>query len=468
VLSVNQTVDSLAVSTTTQVTVEVTTNVQGTIITTATSTSTNVSGTGLQNNTTLTFTTTNALIQANSYIAIHPSIVSGQTLVSSISTNTVTLVQTLTNYISTGSLITFIPVSVNTTTQVASQNFIGLGKDYQWQVDSAVIEPDGYVDPKKVLISFYDYNDDGQIDDPDSFENIVHPVSTSTQTGFRDKFVYFQYSSDRTSYSLYTGEVQSAPTEDDVISPIDGQLYYFYDPDIDVIKRYSAATGQFVYTSEYFARIGRANLKFHYVHNSGEERRLDPSKTNIIDIYLLTKTYDTDYRNWLASGTGFAPLPPTTQSLEENYAASLEPIKSLSDVIVYHPAKYKVLFGSQAVPQLQAVFKAVRNPARVISVTDIQTRILKAIEDFFNINNWTFGQTFNFSELSTYVMNIMTPDIINFVIVPKMEYSFGSLYQITCLSDEIFVNGATVNDIQVIDSITSTELKTYPIVISSY
>ena len=336
-----------------------------------------------------------------------------------------------------------------------------LGADYSWQIDSAVIEPDGYIEPKKVAVSLFDRNDDGQIDDPDTFENIVQSTSVSAQTGYLDKFVYFQKSTDGLRYSLYTGDVLAYPTEDLVLQEdqINGQLYYFYDAAVDVIKRYSTNLGGFVLEPNYYAHSGRRGLKFHYVHNSGNERRIDPSKSNIIDVYLLTKAYDMDYRNWLASGTGLAPLPPTTQSLEDNYAAALEPIKAISDELIYHPVNYKVLFGSQAVGPLQGTFKAVPNPARSVSTTDLQTRILAAIEDFFAIENWVFGQTFNFSELSTYVMNRMTPDITNFVLVPKQDNGFGSLYQITCLSNEIFINGATVNDIQVITSLTSSELK---------
>jgi len=340
-----------------------------------------------------------------------------------------------------------------------SQGYLGI--DYSWQVDSAVIEPDGYIEPKKVSVSFFDHNDDGQIDDPDAFENIVQSASTSTQTGYLNKFVYFQTSADGLRYSLYTGDILPYPTEDLVLPEdrIDGQLYYFYDPTVNVVKSYSSTLGGFVLEPTYYAQSGRSGLKFHYVHNSGNERRIDPSKSNIIDIYLLTKAYDSDYRNWLASGTGTAPLPPTTQSLEENYAATLEPIKAISDELIYHPVNYKVLFGGQAVGPLQGTFKAVVNPARTVSTTDLQTRILAAIEDFFAIQNWDFGQTFNFSELSTYVMNIMTPDITNFVLVPKQDNGFGSLYQITCLSNEIFINGATINDIQIITSLTASELK---------
>ena len=338
-----------------------------------------------------------------------------------------------------------------------------LGVDYNWQIDSAVIEPDGYMEPKKVMVSFFDKNDDGQIDDPDSFNNIVNPDHINLQTGFKDNFVYFQTQADGMRYQVistssyiisYTNEADLLQAE----TPEIGQLYYFYNSDVNIVKRYNNTYG-FDLEPSYYAFPGRRGLKFHYVHNSGEERRIDPGKTNIMDVYLLISSYDQTYRAWLASGTGIEPLPPTTQSLEENYAAILEPIKAISDEIVFHPAKYKVLFGSQAVPQLQATFKAVRNPAKIISTTDIQTRILTAIEDFFKIDNWNFGQTFNFSELSTYVMNLMTPDITNFVIVPKMDSNFGSLYQITCSGDEIFVSGTTVNDIQVIDNLTASELK---------
>ena len=51
------------------------------------------------------------------------------------------------------------------------------------------------------------------------------------------------------------------------------------------------------------------------MHNSGEDRRIDPSKSNIVDVYLLTSSYDSDYRTWLASGAGSEPLAPTSQSL---------------------------------------------------------------------------------------------------------------------------------------------------------
>ena len=310
-----------------------------------------------------------------------------------------------------------------------------LGVDYSWQIDSAIVEADGYLEPKKVMVSFYDRSGDGQIDDPDMFTNIVIGPdinAVNPQTGYRYQFVYFKNSSDGTRYNLYTGigRDDSYPTPNDIpFSKLeDGKLYYFYT--YDVIKSWSATDYEFILQPNYFARIGRSGLKFHYLHNSGNERRLDPSKMNIIDVYLLSRSYDLSYRTWLTKGTGSEPLAPTSESLEANYSSVLEPIKSISDEIIYHPAQYKVLFGSKATPPLQATFKAVQNSASTESPTSLQTRILSAINDFFSIDNWDFGQTFNFSELVTYVMNIMTPDVVNFVIVPKSaDSSFGSLFQ---------------------------------------
>jgi hypothetical protein len=251
-------------------------------------------------------------------------------------------------------------------------------------------------------------------------------------------------------------ELTSAIVNRIVPAPTDGDLFYFYTA--DVIKKYNATELTYDVQNIYFARSGRSDLKFHYSHNSGVEKRIDPAKSNIIDIYLLTSEYDIAYRKWLIGGLTTEPSPPTSSQLEDTYAPALEEIKSISDALVYHPATYKVLFGSKATPNLQATFRAVKTTARSVSDNDIRTRILSAISDFFTVDNWDFGDTFYFSELSTYVMNVMSPDITNFVIVPKNGSSFGNLFEIASQGDEIFVNGATVNDIEVVGAITLSNL----------
>ena len=419
----------------------------------------------------LYFTATN-LIASNNYNAIHPTINNVIAQVISTSTASITLASTLSNTIGSGTAITFVPVKVTAIGKLTSPGEtanINLGIDYRWQIDSSITETDGYVEPKKVVVSFYDANNDGQIDNPDAFMEIVNPLYNDPQTTYLKNFIYFEISSDGNRYSLLSDQslITAYPSESDVIgTPVDGKLFYFYTA--DVVKSYDAISGTYLLNTSYFAKLGRSGIKFHYMHNSGDERRIDPSKSNIIDIFVLTTEYDTAFRYYLQSGGTTPPLAPTSQSLENNFAATLDPIKSISDTIVFHPASYKVLFGTQAVSNLQATFKAVRNPARITSDNDLITKILVAINNFFNVSNWDFGQSFNFTELSTYVLNQMTPDILNFIIVPKNpNIPFGSLFEITCQPNELLISGATATDIEIIDAVTAAQINSVSPVITN-
>lgn len=359
-------------------------------------------------------------------------------------------------------------------TWLRGNNFSGkLSSDHPWQIDGPVVESDGYVEPKKVKVSFYDYNNTGQLEDPDSFNTIVNPdyfeeISTLSH---KTNFVYFKRLSDGLRYTLTTESITPFNTEADFSlyksgnTVLNNQLFYFYNSTVDAIKYWNGT--ELVYTDQYFARPGRSNLNFHYTHNSGNDRRIDPSKSNIIDIYVLTTGYDNDIRNWLAGNSSVEPLPPTSYSLEQNYSAKLEPIKAISDEIIFHSVKYKVLFGSKATTSLQAKFKAVRNSEKSTTDNDLKTRILSAITEFFALENWEFGQSFYFSELSTYVMNQLTPDITNFVVTPMSIGSFGSLYEVACSSNEIFINGAEISDIEIIDAITSSQLKSTSAIVTT-
>jgi hypothetical protein len=342
-----------------------------------------------------------------------------------------------------------------------------LKEDQLMQIDSAIIEVDGFQDPKKVKVSCFDRDNDGQIDDPDAFINIVNPESTSTQTTFKDKFIYFE-TLNNDQYILNKDlDVFACPSELQVPQAMltNGQLFYFYNS--NVIKSWSTDLVDFILQPKYFAKSGRSNLKFHYEHKATEDKRIDPSKTNLMDIYLLTNSYDNEFRNWIKTSTADEPMAPTSESLGLAYSSKLNQLKSISDELIFHPTNYKVLFGDKAAPMLQATFKASKNVNRANSDNDLKTRILSAIDSFFQIENWDFGQTFYFSELATYVMNLLTPDINNFIIVPKQENSFGSLYEIKCQSNEIFVSGATIFDIEIINSVTTTEIKATGNVINS-
>lgn len=336
-----------------------------------------------------------------------------------------------------------------------------LGENYVWQVDSSVVEADGYINPSKVKVSFYDNQDSGtvgQIIDPDTFQYVVGDITDGTYYGT----VMFKRAADGLRYDLVDSTKYLVFKNEDAASlyfnnQLDSDFLYYF-RDTNVVK--SVTSNAFIYEPSYFVYQGRNELNFHYLHNSGQERRIDPSKSNIIDVYMLTSAYDTAFRNWLLNGgVGAEPLTPTSQSLENNYSENLEPVKTISDEIIYQPVRYKVLFGDTADRNLKATFKAVKSNYSTASDNDIRSRILTGINNFFSLENWDFGQSFHFSELSTYIMNLVSPDITNFVIVSKSN-NFGSLYEIACQTNEIFINGATASNIEIISAITAAQLNT--------
>ena len=180
----------------------------------------------------------------------------------------------------------------------------------------------------------------------------------------------------------------------------------------------------------------------------------------MVDVFILTKDYDTSFREWLDDTIAIEPLAPSSDFLYNMLSPDLNKIKSISDEIIYHPVKYKVLFGPKASADVQATFKIVKNSEVVISDNDAKSKVLSAINEFFALENWDFGGNFYFTELSAYVMNRLAPNIVNFIIVPKQStLTFGSLYEIRAEKDQIFINGATVNDIEVISAITASKIK---------
>lgn len=354
-----------------------------------------------------------------------------------------------------------------------------LASDYPWQIVGNVLESDGYSSTKVVKVSFYDSNDDGIPDNPDAFDIVVNPPSiisvglggqilSNSNLVFFEKYITDNYTedyryvaNDSNKFLIFVSESQVT----DVSQYDMGQLFYFYNTDVVKIKNYSSSL---TVTLDYYANVGRNGLYFHYLHNASSSTRIDPSSTNIIDIYLLTKDYDIQYRNWLIGNLSVKPLPPTSTSLLLNYGTSLNAIKSISDEIIYHPVQYKVLFGNNADIRLQAQFLVVKNKEQVITDNNVKTRIIQVINQFFSLGNFDFGDTFYFTELSSYVMNQLTPYISSFVIVPTAaDQVYGSLQELTSGPNEIFISGATVDNISIVDSITATNIKSAGYILTS-
>ena len=347
-----------------------------------------------------------------------------------------------------------------------------LTKDYQWEITNAVRNPDGYEDINRVEVNLYDSDDDGMIDDPDSFINLVAPESTDVR-GYKDKFVFFQnivvgdltvaQKVDASNFVIFDSET-SIPALSDYSN---GQLFYFYGSTENVVKSYNSTTGALDLENTYFAKPGRDSLRFQYIHNAENDRRLDPSKTNIIDLYVLTENYDNLYRNWIRNG-GTKPEAPSSEQLRNQFGLELEKVKSISDTLIFHTVKYRPLFGITADTDLQAQFKIVRSPQSVISDNQLKSGVISVINNFFDVRNWDFGDTFYFTELAAFIHNNLAPDLANIVIVPRSNsQSFGSLFQIISKSDEIFISSATVDNVEIIDSVTAANLQASGNVVSS-
>ena len=336
-----------------------------------------------------------------------------------------------------------------------------LNQDIPFEINDAVVYNDGYQSPEEVKIAFFDNDDDGVVDNPDAFEQIVG-------SDLELSFLFFKETVDTTGNVIkeYIDNsnndiiLRQRETQVNINDAefTDGKLVYFYNSEEDVVKRVDKATNTFVLESNYVANIGRNNLKFQYIHNANTDRRIDPSRSNIIDIYILTRTYDTAFRNFLR-GTSLQPEAPTSDDLRINFSGSLNSIKSISDEIIYHPVNYRLLFGDSAELNLQADFKVVKNPNRSINDNDLKVRIINSINEFFSINNWDFGDRFYLSELITFITNSVSPDVSNMVLIPRQPaQSFGSLFEIQSKEDEIFISGATVDNIEIVSALTSAEL----------
>lgn len=341
-----------------------------------------------------------------------------------------------------------------------------LAVDYAMRVDDVITETDGYTLTNRIKVTFPDSDSDGVVDNPEVFDIIVAPnVNSST------KVVFYQTSTTSSGYLNYTPvattSIEQRYTTQAEINEVlaqfaSGQVFYASTDDKFYILSVSGANVKSIaQTTNYVKRTGRSNLLFQYTHNSPNNRRIDPSPSNIIDLFILTSQYNTDYRNYITDLTGSVtkPVKPSTNELRDQYG-SLEQFKSVSDTLIFNSITYRPLFGDKAEEELQASFKVVKNNSTLISDSEIKEQVINAINNYFAIENWDFGDTFYFSELSAYLYNALAPNVLSIVIVPKLATSnFGSLFQIQSQRDEILISSATVNDVEVIDVITANSLQ---------
>jgi len=216
-----------------------------------------------------------------------------------------------------------------------------------------------------------------------------------------------------------------------------------------------------------------SDLYFQYKHNVPARSRIDPTPVNIMDVYILTSTYTTNYTNWLRdlTGTVTEPALPTSTSLETSYN-NLDNYKAVSDTLVYNPAKFKPLFGAKADQSLHARFQVVKNPSANITDNEIKSQVISAINTYFDVSNWDFGESFYFSELAAYLHSKLVPNISSVVIVPATgnteKDKFGQYFQINAEPWEIITSAATVNDVEIVAAVTAAYLNLSTPITGSY
>jgi hypothetical protein len=333
------------------------------------------------------------------------------------------------------------------------------------------VESDGYINDFEVEVASIDVNDRTIINDPDFFTTITGYQPNSSNIGI---YTFFELVEDAISLSRYqiipstsVNYVYATKTQIEVVKyeyP-EGQLFYAYSEN----KFYTSIQDDTVNTPfyvlveqpQYSIQYGRQGLQFQYRHNSNNTTRIDPATTNIIDLYLVTQSYYTQYQNWIQDTTGTISEPnkPTINELNQSYG-KLQDYKMLSDSLIPNSVIFKPLFGAKAAPALRATVKVVKAANTNASNSEIRSAVLSSMNSYFNINNWNFGDTFYFSELSAYLHDQLGEIISSVVLVPNNPtQSFGDLYEIKCAPYEIFQNAATASDVQVIAALTPAELQ---------
>ena len=216
--------------------------------------------------------------------------------------------------------------------------------------------------------------------------------------------------------------------------------------------------------TEYRVVEGRSHvddtfMSFRWDHYADANKRIDPSTSNIIDLYLLTTDYVISVNQWIANNFKTAmPTPPNSYELKKLMQPILDKA-SISDHLSFIPAKFKFLFGDNAATQNQAIFKVIKRNGTSYTDSEIKTAVSTKVNEYFKLENWDFGDTFYYSELAAYLHTELKDYLASVIITPKYATGdFRELLSITCEPNEIFLSITTSKDVKIISSIATTEL----------
>jgi len=387
-----------------------------------------------------------------------------------------------------------------------------LDKNIDWHITGTYKEPDGYTDPSKVIVAPFDTDNDLVPDRPlqfsefvdsndlvffekyDDFDGYTYERPSKGQIlDFRGETVLVRDDSADTlspdsyynpvkfqdsttgvvniswivvdTYSMVTTYLQNDTTK------LKGVKVYVLDEEkVYIMTPNSTALNQIrpVETDKYSVKQGRgesqntllpesSQMVFKWEHVADKDVRVDPSISNVIEMTVLTKTYNADIQKFInVPGLSF-PVPPSSQELGIQFS-ELNSFKSASDSLIFKSAKFKRLFGTDASPELQAKFRVVKI-SETASDNEIKSKIIKAFNEYFATSNWEFGETFYFTELSSYVHQQLNGLIGSIVLIPKSgNAKFGDMFSVKPESNELFLSTAKVTDIELVSKLTRTTI----------
>ncbi len=339
----------------------------------------------------------------------------------------------------------------NTTTYKALSSYVY--DDY--------ITPAGYIDNTKVKLLTSDTND-----------NPFALLDVTTD----ESIVMEQYSVDSVTYERASKTVVASPNAN--LVPTSASIYYNTTDTTWYIREAAAWSALTNYTDQ---TVG-TNVQIHYnsvlyrvlegisfvedpftsfrwEHYADLDKRIDPSTSNIVDVYVLSSDYVRKVNEWVANNfTTTTPTPPNNYELSK-LMDTIEPKKAMADHVAYIPVQFKYLFGSYAEPENQAVFKVIKKLGTGYTDSEIKTAVSTKVNEYFAIDNWDFGDIFYFSELAAYLHKELNDYISSIVITPKYSTNeFTNLLSISCALNEIFMAVTTSNDVKIITQLVQSEL----------
>jgi len=317
------------------------------------------------------------------------------------------------------------------------------------------VESDGYADSTKVKVTYPTSSTSDLPTDPAIFSSVVN---TGTYAFYE---IYLDYDNLIRFRLLDSGQVNYSYATLVAIENVrnnfpDGRLFYApSDERFYQISNNGTANLVVDVSDQYRAYYGRQDLNFQYRHNASDSRRIDPAASNLIDTYIMTRSYDESYRNYITDYTGKLTEPKSLDSVTLNSTYSqLLTLKMISDEMILNSGTYKPLFGSKAANALQATFQIVKNPSSTISDNELKSLLVEQINNYFALENWDFGKTFYFSELSAYLHSKLGSYLSSVILIPTSPNStFGNLYEIRSQPNEILISSATVDNVQVVNGV---------------